>query len=133
MPAREINRLERRLRVVMAGKGLRVKECKLSIMQLDRFNARKQDSVDRLSGISVNRLADKSSDCSVFANGARLVGEILVRALSARLKCLRKRHLVGGNQPNDKRFEELPPGVVDRTLDAELPEERRKLGALLFP
>jgi hypothetical protein len=109
--------------VVMAGKGLRVKECKLSIMQLDRFRARKQDNVDRLSGISVKRLADKSSDCRVFANGARLVDEMLVRALSARLKCLRNRHLVGGNQPNDKRLDELPPGVVDRTLDAELPDE----------
>jgi hypothetical protein len=121
------------LSVVIAGKGLRVKECKLSIMQFERLSARKQDNVERLSGISVKRFADRSSDCRVLAKGARLDGEMLVRALSAKLKCLKNRHLVGGNQPSDKRLDELPPGVVDRTLDPELPEERRKLGTLLLP
>jgi hypothetical protein len=38
-----------------------------------------------------------------------------------------------GNQPRERRLEELPRGVVERTLDAELPDERRILGALLLP
>lgn len=94
-------------------------------MQLERLRARRHVSEARLSGISLKRLADKSSDCSVFVSGARLFGDMLVSALSARLKCLKNRHLVEGNQPRERRFDELPLGVFDRTLDAELPEERR--------
>ena len=133
MPARDDRRLERRLSVVMAGRGFRPRECRLSIIQLDRFRARRQDSVAKLSGISVNRLADKSSDCRVFARGTRLATEILVSALSARLKCLRNLHLVEGRMPMDSRLEELPRGVVDLTLEPELPDERRMFGALVRP
>jgi hypothetical protein len=94
-------------------------------MQFERLSARRQVKVARLSGISLKRLADRSSDCRVFVSGARLLADMLVRALSARLRCLRKRHLVEGNQPRESRFDELPLGVFDRTLEAELPEERR--------
>ena len=101
-------------------------------MQLERFNARRQVKFAKLSGISAKRLAERSRDCKVFAKGARLVAEMLVRALSARLRCRKNRHLVAGNQPRDRRFEELPLGVVDRTLEPELPEERLKFGALIL-
>jgi hypothetical protein len=101
-------------------------------MQLERLRARRQDRVAKLSGISTNKLADKSSDCSVLASGARLVAEMFVSALSARLRCLRNRHLVAGNQLRDSRFEELPRGVAERTLEEELPEERLMLGVLVL-
>lgn len=119
--------------MVIAGRGFFPKECRLPIMQLERFSARRQDSVARLSGISVKRLAERSSDCKVLAKGARLVTEMFVRALSAKLRCRRKRHLVDGNHPSEGRLEELPRGVVDRTLDPELPDERRIFGALDLP
>jgi len=115
----------------VAGSGLRPKECKLSIMQLDRFSARKQVRLARLSGISANKLAEISRDCNVFAKGARLATDMLVRALSAKLRCRKKRHLVAGNQPMERRLEELPLGVVERTLELELPDERRMLGAFV--
>jgi hypothetical protein len=131
IPARVVSRLERRFSVVMAGKGFRPRECRLSIIQLERFSARRQVKVAKLSGISVKRFADKSSDCNVLASGARLVAEMLVRALSAKLKCLKNLHLVDGNHPKDRRLEVLPRGVVDRTLDPELPDARRTVGTLL--
>lgn len=124
IPAKEDKRFDRRLRVVIAGKGLRPKDWSPSIIQFDRLSARKHVKVAKLSGISLKRLAERSSDCRVFVSGARLWGEIFVRALSAKLRCLRKRHLVEGNQPKERRFDELPLGVFDRTLDAELPEDR---------
>jgi hypothetical protein len=101
-------------------------------MQLDRFSARRQVRLARLSGISANRFAERSRDCSVFVKGVRLAAEILVRALSAKLKCLKNRHLVVGNQPRESRLEELPLGVVERTLELELPEERRMFSALVL-
>jgi hypothetical protein len=133
MPARDVSRLERRFRVVMAGRGFRPRECRLSIMQLERFSARRHVRVAKLSGISVKRFADRSSDCKVLTRGARLVVEMLVRALSAKLRCLKNLHLVEGNHPSDNRLEELPRGVVDRTLEPELPDERRMAGTLLLP
>src|SRR5438309_5893267 len=78
MPARELNRLDLKFRVVIAGNGFLPRECRESIMQFDRFNARSDVRVARLSGISVKRFADRSNDCNVLANGARLVAEILV-------------------------------------------------------
>jgi hypothetical protein len=132
MPANEAKRLERRLSVVIAGSGFRPSECSPSIIQLERFSARKHVKVARLSGISVKRFDERSSDCRVFARGARLAGEMLVSALSAKLRCLRNRHLVVGKYPRDRRLEELPLGVVDRTLELELPDERRMFGALLL-
>jgi hypothetical protein len=102
-------------------------------MQLERFSARRHVREARLSGISVKRLVERSSDCNVLAKGARLVAVICVRALSARLRCLRNLHLVDGNQPSDRRLEELPRGVVDRTLDPELPEDLRMFGVLVLP
>lgn len=125
MPARDDRRLERRFKVVIAGSGLRPNDCKPSIMQFERLRARRHVKVARLSGISLKRLADKSSDWRVFVSGARLLGDMFVSALSAKLRCRRKRHFVEGNQPRERRFDELPLGVFDRTLDAELPEERR--------
>lgn len=118
------------MRVVMAGRGLRPNECSPSIIQLERFNARRQVRLARLSGISVKRLAERSSDCSVFVKGTRLVAGMVVKALSAKLKCLKNRHLVAGNQPIESKFEELPRGVVERTLELELPDDRRMFGAL---
>jgi hypothetical protein len=117
----------------MAGSGFRLKECRPSIIQLERFSARRHDKVARLSGTSTNRFDDRSSDWSVFANGARLAVEIFVSALSARLRCLKNRHLVEGNHASGSRFKGLPRGVVERTLELELPEERRILGVLLLP
>ena len=102
-------------------------------MQLDKFRARRHDNVARLSGISVKRFEERSRDCNVFANGTRLVVEMLVRALSAKLRCLRNLHLVEGNQPKERRFEVLPRGVVERTLEPELPDERRMFAALVLP
>jgi hypothetical protein len=117
----------------MAGKGFLPRECIDSIMQFDKFRARSDVSDARLSGISVKRFADRSNDCKVLANGAKLEAEILVNALSARLRCLRNLHLDDGKNPNERRFDVLFRGVLDRTLDPELPEDRRMLGVLLLP
>jgi hypothetical protein len=102
-------------------------------MQFERLSARREVRVARLSGISVKRFVERSRDCRVLAKGAMLVAGICVRALSARLRCLRNLHLVEGNQPIDKRFDELPRGVVDRTLEPELPDDLRMFGVLLRP
>jgi hypothetical protein len=50
-PAIDIRRLERRFRAVMAGRGFRVNEWSESIMQFDRFSARKAVSDAKQSGI----------------------------------------------------------------------------------
>jgi hypothetical protein len=102
-------------------------------MQLDRLSARRLVNDARLSGISVKRFVERSRDCKVLVSGARLDAVMCVRALSARLRCRRKRHLVDGNHPSDRRFEELPRGVLDCTLELELPEDLRKFGALFLP
>ena len=62
IPAKDDNRLPRKLRVAIAGIGLRTKECSDSIMQFERFRALSAVKVARLSGISVNRFEDKSRD-----------------------------------------------------------------------
>ena len=62
MPAREVSRLSRRIRVVIAGSELRFKPCNFSIMFPARLNDRRQYNDDKTEGISMNRLADKSSE-----------------------------------------------------------------------
>jgi hypothetical protein len=46
----------------MAGNGFLPKECNDSIMQLERFSARREVNEAKLSGISVKRFADRSND-----------------------------------------------------------------------
>ena len=111
---------------MMAGRGLRDKECKDSIMQCERFKARKATKDAKLSGTSVKRFDDRSRDCSVFATGARLAVVIAVKELSGRPRCRRNRHLDGGRIAESK-FEELVefrqwPEV---SLEFELPEPVR--------
>ena len=110
--------------VVIAGKGLRARECSDSIMQQERFRARRATRLARLSGISVKRLDDKSRDWRVFVRGARPDAAIVVMELSARLRCLRNLHLDEEMAPRERRLDEEPRGVFDRTLDPELPDER---------
>ena len=61
-------------------------------MQLDILTARKAVNVARLSGISVKRFEDRSSECKELASGTRLEELMEVSELSARLKCLKNRH-----------------------------------------
>jgi hypothetical protein len=97
MPAIEIKRFDRKFSAVIAGSGLRVRECNESIMQFERFKARNAVSDARQSGISEKRFADKSNECRVLAKGIRLFADIDVSELSARLRCLRKRHFDDGS------------------------------------
>ena len=62
MPARDWSLLARKLRDVIAGSGLRVSEWSESIMQFERFNARKAVSVATLSGTWLKRFDDKSKE-----------------------------------------------------------------------
>ena len=129
MPAIDCRRLPRRLRAVIAGKGLRVNECNESIMQDAKFRARKAVRFAKLSGIWVKRLEERSSECSVFESGERLEAGIEVKELSARLRCLRKRHLEAGRIPMAKRLEELPRGLCHESerLEWELPDPDRRI------
>jgi len=126
IPASEDKRFERRLRAVMAGSGFRVKECSASIMQLERFRALRAVREAKQSGIWVNKFSDRSRECKVFTSGAKLVADIDVRELSARLRCFRNLHLVLGNMPASK-FEVLPRGLVQLSdmLECELPDPDR--------
>jgi hypothetical protein len=96
-------------------------------MQLDRLSARNAVSEARQSGICENKFDERSSECSVFAKGTKLVPDIDVRPLSARLRCFRKRHLEDGNIPIDSKFEELPRGLCHPSdmLEWELPDPDR--------
>jgi len=76
-------------------------------------------------------LAERSSDCSVFAIGDRPEAVKVVRPLSARLKCLKNRHLDIGRMPKDTIFDELPR-VPSCPIDIELPEDRRNCGVALL-
>jgi hypothetical protein len=69
MPAIEASRFPRRLRDVMAGKGLRVSECRESIILPDKFKARRLVNIERQSGIELKRLLDRSSDVSEPESG----------------------------------------------------------------
>jgi len=92
----------------MAGSGFRVRELRESIMQWERFRARRAVKVARLSGIWVKRLEDKSREYRVLERGAKLVEGMDVIELSAKLKWRRKRHLEEGRIPIAKRLLELP-------------------------
>jgi hypothetical protein len=116
----------------MAGRGALLKEWRESIIQYDRFNARSDINELRQSGTSLNKLEDKSRYCSVLATGDRLNAFICVRELSARLSCRRNLHLDAGTNPYDKRLDELPLGVFARSVEPELPDDRRKLGVPLL-
>jgi hypothetical protein len=101
-------------------------------MHWDRLTARRLKSVARQSGISVKRLDDKSRIWSVFANGAKLVMGMVVRSFSARLRCRRNRHFDTGAYPKLSRFEALLRGVLVRSVDPELPDDRRTFGVPLL-
>lgn len=108
----------------MAGKGHLVSECNDSIMQLERLRALKAVKEAKQSGIWTNRLEDKSREWRVLANGARLVAEMEVRPLSARLRCFKNLHFEDGKIPIDNKLEELPRGLFQLSdiLEAELPD-----------
>jgi len=96
-------------------------------MQFERFKARSAVSEDKQSGICANKFDDKSSECNVFARGTKLEAEIEVIELSARLRCLRKRHLDEGSTPVVRRLELLPRELyqVSEPLECELPDPDR--------
>lgn len=131
IPAKERSRFERRLSVVIAGRGLRDNDERLSIIQLLRFSARRSVRLASASGISENKLPDRSRDWSVLATGAKLLTDNEVRPFSARLRCLRKRHLDEGSIPMASKSEALCLGVISCWLDPELPEDLRYLGVRL--
>jgi len=117
--------------MVIAGSGLRESEWRLVIIQLERFKARKFVRDARLSGISLKRLLDRSSECKVFARGCRLLTVKYVSPLSVRLRCRRKRHFAACMFAKVSRFEALFFGVLEWMLEFELPDERRNFGVLL--
>lgn len=91
-------------------------------MQLERLRARKAVRDARESGICENKFEDRSRELRVLASGARPAAEIDVSELSARLRCLRNRHLVDGRMPVGKMLELLPLGLyqVSDVLEWEL-------------
>src|SRR3569833_1325732 len=127
IPAMDWSRLARRFRAVMAGSGFRVRECRESIMQWDRFRARRAVRLARLSGICVKRLDDRSRECSVLDRGPRLLAGMAVSALSARLRCFRNLHLDAGRMPMARRLDALPRGLCHESdrLEWELPDPDR--------
>ncbi len=72
-------------------------------MQFERSREVNLVKIDRLSGISVKRFDERLRDRSVLANGRRLLVEIEVNELSARLKYFKNLHLLAGSDP---RFED---------------------------
>ena len=108
MPAIEVRRFPRRFNAVIAGKGFRDKECSESIMQFERFRALSDVRVARQSGTCVKRFEERSRECKVSANGARLAAVMNVSELSGKPRCLKNRHFEDGNGPVRRRFEELP-------------------------
>jgi len=96
-------------------------------MQFDKFSALRAVKDARLSGTSVKRLEDMSSECKVFARGARLSKLREVRELSARQRCLRNLHLDGGKIATVNKFEALPLryGPIEWSLEFELPDPDR--------
>lgn len=99
MPAKDVRRLYLSLNVVMAGSGLPLKDCSDSIMQFDRSNDVSLVRLDRLSGISEKRFDERLRERSVLAKGSRLLVEIEVNALSARLRYFNSLHLLAGSDP----------------------------------
>jgi hypothetical protein len=97
MPARDERRLPRRLSEVMAGKGVRVSECRESIMLPDKFKARRLVKIERLSGIAVNKLLERSSEVNDPASGTNADAEMYGSALSDNDKCRKNLHFDGGN------------------------------------
>jgi len=123
-PAIDIKRFDRRFRAVMAGRGFRVREWRESIIQFERLRARRAVREARQSGICAKRLEERSRECKVLARGTRLFGDMDVRLLSAKLRCLRKRHLDEGSMPMARRLDELPRGLCHPSdmLECELPD-----------
>ncbi len=111
--------------VTMAGRGLRERDCRLSIMQSLKFRARRFVSDASASGTSEKRFFDRSSDCSVFATGAILEAARDVSPFSIKLRCRRKHHLDDGSMPNASKSVVLLLGVISYSVDPELPEDRR--------
>src|SRR5438309_611855 len=96
-------------------------------MLLDKLSARRHERVDSASGTETRRFEERSIEVRVFARGASEVMEMEVRALSARDRCLRYRHFVGGRLP--MRFEpcEELNGIPDTEEPRLLPESERRI------
>ena len=121
IPAMEASRFPRRLRDVIAGNGLRVREWSESIMFPERLSARRLVSMERLSGIETKRLCDRSSDVKDPESGTRAVIETLCSPLSARERCLKNRHFVGG------RLRGVGGKIVDAAEEWLLPDPDRRM------
>src|SRR4051812_45917299 len=92
------------------------------MMELERVSAVKGVREERQSGICVKRFEDRSRECRVFANGARLLADMDVKLLSARLRCFKNLHFDDGKMLIERRLDELPRGLCQPsdTLECEL-------------
>lgn len=108
IPARDERRLALRLNAVIAGSGVRVKECRESIELLARLRARRLDRMLIASGTVEKRFEERSNDVSDPASGANADVVMDIKLFSARHKWRKKRHLIEGRVPMDV-MSELEP------------------------
>jgi hypothetical protein len=105
------------LNAVIAGSGVRVKECRESIELLARLRARRLDRMLIASGTVEKRFEERSNDVSDPASGANADVVMDIKLFSARHKWRKKRHLIEGRVPMDV-MSELEPWW-GRTVDVE--------------
>lgn len=93
MPAREVRRFLRRMRVVIAGREYKFSPWSLSIMFPAKLNDRRLYNDDKTEGISMNRFSDKSSETRFGASGCQAGAVSVCNEQSDRQRYLRHCHL----------------------------------------
>jgi hypothetical protein len=118
MPARETSLFSRRMRVVMAGREYKFSPCRRSIMFPARLNDRREYNDDNTEGISINKLADKSSEMRFAASGVHAGAVKVCSEQSDKQRYLRHCHLSSAREckfETDDDSEEFDAMLLDRS------------------
>lgn len=116
MPASEVNRLSRRIKVVIAGNEVRFKPCNFSIMLPAKLSDRRQYNEDSTDGISINKFADKSSETKLGASDVHAGADNVCNEQSDKHRYFKHCHLSSGRWAFDvdDESEELDTTLLER-------------------
>jgi len=99
IPARDVNRLSRNIRVVIAGNEFKFNPCNFSIIFPAKLKERKQYKDDKTEGISMNKFADKSKETKFGAKDVHAGEDKVCNEQSGRERYFKHCHFSSGRVP----------------------------------
>lgn len=133
IPARDVNRLSRNIKVVIAGNEFKFNPCNFSIIFPAKLKERKQYKDDKTEGISMNKFADKSKEIKFGAKDVHAGADKVCNEQSGRQRYFKHCHFSSGRVPRafdaDDENEEFDTallgryGISTRPLEEELLRE----------